>query len=155
MAKEFDYYRIRSIDYTSDFASGATIVPLVSCAFFYFIGFETQFLSWIKIAVFSSLAGILFLAWRRHFFHELYVKGVDVTGRIDSAQAFKRGGSRVEYKYEYQGEKYWRGNTLTASSFRKYGFSEGDEVVLRIDPKNPRRAVIRDIYFLLDVRINQ
>lgn len=144
---KFSFYRIRGVDYTSDFASGAMILPWIFCVFFHFFGSEAQFLFWIKIAIFSTTMGIFFLLWRRHFFHVLYTRGVDVIGCIDSASTFKRGGSRVEYKYEYQGEKYWTGNALTDSAFRKYHFREGDDVALRIDPQNPKRAIIKELYF--------
>ncbi|WP_342305211.1 hypothetical protein [Methanolobus sp. ZRKC5] len=90
---------------------------------------------------------IIFLIWRWHFFHVLYMRSVNVTGYIHSADAFRTGGSRVEYKYEYKGEKYWRGNALTHSVFFNCNFHDGDEVVLQIDPENPKWAVIKDIYF--------
>ncbi|WP_342304184.1 hypothetical protein [Methanolobus sp. ZRKC5] len=94
-----------------------------------------------------SIITIIFLIWRWHFFHALCTRSVDVIGYIYSANAFVSGGSRVEYKYEFQGVKYLRGNALTQKVFFNHEFHEGDEVVLRVDPKNPKRAVIKELYF--------
>jgi hypothetical protein len=147
--QKFDFYRVISADYNSNLAIASSILMWASYIFFYLLQFEQQgFLwKWRIASIFVSTIAVIFLAWRRHFFYSIYVRGVEVIACIYLADAFKTGGSRIEYKYEYQGEKYWRGNALTHSSFFKYNFHSGDEVVLMIDPENPKRAVIRDIYF--------
>ncbi|WP_406661078.1 hypothetical protein V7O66_00725 [Methanolobus sp. ZRKC3] len=81
------------------------------------------------------------------FFHNLYSHGIDITGHIDSPYYYKRSSSRIEYKYEYQGEEYLRGNAIPTSKLMELNFNEGDEVVIRLDPENPKKAVIKDIYF--------
>ncbi|ETA69519.1 hypothetical protein MettiDRAFT_3021 [Methanolobus tindarius DSM 2278] len=149
MEEKFNYYRIMSADYYSNLAVSSTLVFWVAYAIFYLLQFMPPDFMWRwKIITTSiSVIAIIFLVCRIHFFYSVYMKGVDVTGYIHLANAYKSGGSRVEYKYEFQGEKYWRGNALTHKIFFSNNFREGDEVILRIDSENPKRAVIKDIYF--------
>ncbi|WP_342305558.1 DUF3592 domain-containing protein [Methanolobus sp. ZRKC5] len=72
------------------------------------------------------------------------MRGVEVTGHISLEYILSK--KRVEYKYTYQGIEYWRGNALSHSIYTNC-FNEGDEVTLLVDPQNPNRAVIKDIYF--------
>jgi hypothetical protein len=149
MNKKFDFYRVISVDYTSNLAISSTIVIWAAYIFFYLLQFEQRGFLWKwGIASLSvSVIAFIFLVWRRYFFHSIYIRGVDVTGHIHLANAYISGGSRVEYKYEFQGEKYWRGNALTHKIFFSHNFREGDEVILMIDSENPKRAVIKDLYF--------
>lgn len=147
--QKFDFYWAISADYYSNLAISSTIVTWAAYVFFYLLQFEQRgFLwKWGISSIFVSSIAVIYLAWRRHFFYSIYVRGVEVTACIYSADAFKTCGSRIEYKYEYQDEKYWRGNALTHKIFFKHKYHAGDEVVLMIDPENPKWAIIRDIYF--------
>jgi hypothetical protein len=149
MRAEIDYHKIISTDYYSNLAATSPIVFWAVYVVLYLLEFVSQDVLWRLevLSIFVSLVAVVFLAWRRHFFYAIYLRGVDVTGYIYSADAFKTGGSRVEYKYEYQGEKYCRGNALTHPVYFKRDFHDGEEVALRIDLENPKRAVIKDIYF--------
>ncbi|WP_292466350.1 hypothetical protein [Methanolobus sp.] len=117
--QKFDVYRVVSADYCSNLAVSFILVFWVAYAVFYLLQvMPPDFMRRWKIMTTSiSIISLTFLTWRRHFFYSIYMKGVDVTGHIHSADAFKTGGSRIEYKYEYQGERYCRGNALTHKIF--------------------------------------
>ena len=146
---EFNYYEIISADYNSNLAVSSTLVFWVAYAVFYLLQFmPPDFMwRWKIMAASISIISLTFLVWRRSFFYSIYRNGVDVTGYIHLANAYVTGGSRVEYKYEYQGKKYWRGNALTHKIFFKHDYHAGDEVVLLINPENPKRAIIKEVYF--------
>lgn len=147
MTDKFDYYKAAKVDYSFNFALVIIIVPWLIYSYnLYFVSNSDVYLD-LYLAPIFSLLGLIYSIKRLLFFQNLFNEGVDVKGYIDSAKAFKTGGARIEYKYEYKGENYWTGNALVYSAYRKHGFHEGDEVMLRINPDHPKRAIIKDIYF--------
>ncbi|WP_292471339.1 DUF3592 domain-containing protein [Methanolobus sp.] len=155
--RSFSLGRIFSNDYNSDLATSLTILSWFFYIFAILFGhlpsrqgllviteLHLQYL--LKIAIFITAFAIISLFRRLLFFHTLYKRGVEVTGNIYTILDcdFRH---RVEYKYQYQNVDYWRGNALTRSTYNRSNFKNGDEVILVVDPQNPKWAVIRDIYF--------
>ena len=126
------YIATSQFGYFPDLKHGRDPLTESSAPFFKTMGYYIIFIA------------IPMLAWRVHLFKTLYDQGVEIKGHISFEGVIS--GKRVEYKYEYEGTSYWRGNALTDSKYANY-FKEGDEVILLVDPKNPKRAVIRDLYF--------
>jgi hypothetical protein len=105
---------------------------------------ETAAPFFYNMGVVATLTGIPMIGWRIRFFQTLYRRGVEVNGHIYLEYVLST--KRVEYKYTYQGIDYWRGNALADSKYQNY-YNDGDEVILLIDPQNPKRAIIKDLYF--------
>lgn len=150
MAKEFDYLRILKVDYAAYFSFLLMMVFCILYAFIYFLNSEILDSFFTIVIIIPAFAGLILLVRRMQFLKYLYGHGVDAIARVDSTRAQINGGSNVEFSYEFQGESYHTLNELTIPAFRKYGFLQGDEVVVRIDREHPDRAVIRDLYFFID-----
>ncbi|TQD28350.1 hypothetical protein [Methanolobus vulcani] len=126
------YFATSQFGYFPDLKHGRDPLTESSAPFFKNMGYYVIFIA------------IPMLGWRIHLFKTLYKRGVEITGYISFEGVLSR--KRIEYKYTYEGVDYWRGNALTDSQYVNI-FKEGDEVILLVDPKNPKQAVIKEIYF--------
>lgn len=97
-----------------------------------------------NLGIIATLIGIPLLVWRVRSFQALFARGVEVPGRITNVW-FHRDRGRIEYEYTYQDKKYSSGNAVMKSG-RTNKFRNGDELVLIVDPENPKRALIRELY---------
>lgn len=82
--------------------------------------FDIQFFR--KAIIVVTIVGTPYLTWKLYIFHILYKRGVEVTGTINWACVYSRGG-RIEYKYTFQNEEYLRGNAVSWSTFRKHRYT--------------------------------
>ncbi len=98
----------------------------------------------LNMAIVATVVGIPLLVWRLRSFQAHFARGVEVTGRV-IAIGFRRDRGRVQYTYTYQGQSYQGANALHKTR-KTQGIQPGDEVTLLVDPDNPKRALIRDIY---------
>jgi hypothetical protein len=154
----FSLKRISITDHASAFAEAV----IFSCwALFFFIKYvgyvsdgsfwefrlvnESDIFFYQRAAIICTVLAIVFLAWRFLFFYELYKNGIEVTGNICVSLPYS--SLRTEYKYTYQNKKYLIGNALTPLASRKHEYLDGEEVTLLVNPKNPKRAVIKELYF--------
>jgi hypothetical protein len=98
----------------------------------------------LKIAMGGTLLGIPLLTWRINFFNSLFKNAEKVTGYITYIH-FYRDRGKVEYEYTYGNNNYTSHNAIFKSGRTKY-YQQGDEITLMVDPENPKKAVIRDLY---------
>ncbi|WP_292466728.1 hypothetical protein [Methanolobus sp.] len=150
MTKEFDYYRILKVDYAAYFSLWIMILPWLFYLLIFLPGAKLSVTYWTIAMMVISLIGLILLVRRMRFLKHLYVQGVDSIGRIDSTRGQERGGSLVLFTYDYQGENCLEMNNLRTSLFYRYGFLEGDEIAVRLNPNKPHDAVMRDVFFSID-----
>jgi hypothetical protein len=100
--------------------------------------------AFLYLGIITTLIGVPLFVWRWRSFQSVFARGRVVTGRIASV-SFSRDRGRVEYSYEYSGQRYHGGNAIMKTK-RTKALQEGDEVELIVDPENPKRALIRDLY---------
>lgn len=91
-----------------------------------------------------TLAAVLVLVWRYTSIASIYAAGQEVTATLNNA-AFFRGRGNLTYIYKFQGGKYSCTNTVMKTN-RTSAYAAGDRVTVLVDPNNPRRAVIKELY---------
>lgn len=92
-----------------------------------------------------TLLGIPLLIWRIHVIRAIFIRGIEVPGKIMSAH-FSGSRGRLEYAYIFRGQTYRSGHAVQKTK-QVRGLQPGYDVTLVVDPNNPGRALIRDIYF--------
>jgi hypothetical protein len=92
----------------------------------------------------SVVFGLVLLAWRLHLIRAVFESGHEVPATI-SGVWFYRDRGRIEYIYTFQGQKYRGGNAIMKNK-RTLAFQPGDQVLVAVDRKHPKRAFIRDLY---------
>jgi hypothetical protein len=98
----------------------------------------------LRLAIAATVIGIPLLIWRIRTFQAHFARGVEVAGKVTGI-GFRRDRGRIEYAYSYQGQTYHGANAIHKISKTRY-LKPGDEVALLVDPDNPKRAFVRDIY---------
>ena len=128
---------------SNDYIAGFSFYAFFIVWFMYFFLIHDS--AFKEIAIMSCL-GIPIFIWRVYFFKTLYERGLEIRGTITYA-AYVGRGDAVRYEYTFQDEKYISGNALASLSLKDNNYNMGDEVALLVDPKKPKKAVIKDIYF--------
>lgn len=137
--------RIVLVDYP---ALVSLLAPLVTAAVyvgnlaFDFMPDRTTFFFWLAIA--AILAGLPALVWRITLIRSVFERGVESIGVITSVRFFKDRG-RAEFTYRFQEQRCQSGNALNRTG-RTRALQEDQRVRLIVDPQNPRRAFLRDLY---------
>lgn len=96
--------------------------------------------------IFIVLLGLTWIRsrWCIQIVRNLFANGVEVVGIIDRVKKGRVVGIRCKYVY---GEKSFTYSEDLNISRRTYILEAGGHVVLLVDPTNPRRAKIRNLYF--------
>lgn len=84
------------------------------------------------------------LAWRISAISQLFEKGERVVGKVIDISFFKDRG-RIEFSYSYQRQNFQNGSAIMKNS-KTQSYRNGDDVVLLIDPTNPNKVLIEDLY---------
>jgi len=74
----------------------------------------------------------------------VFGNGIETSGTIQKIYFF-RGRGRVEYVYSFQGQKYMSGNAINRTKTTR-ALSDGQHITLLVDPNNPKRAFVKEIY---------
>jgi hypothetical protein len=98
----------------------------------------------LYFAVIVTLLGIPLLIWRLQAIRAIFIRGVEIPGKIMTAH-FSGSRGRLEYAYIFQGQTYRAGHAVHKTK-QVRGLQPIDDVTLVVDPNNPGRALIRDIY---------
>lgn len=136
--------RVMTHDYSSFVALISPIVVWAMCGLlrpFWNHDDPTIFL-WFPIIV-TAIMVPLFL-WRVWIIWSTLTCGIDVNGIITSIFFFRDRG-RVDYSYTFEGKPYRRGNGIMKSRVTLH-LEPNTNVILAVNPKNPKLAFIRDIY---------
>lgn len=91
-----------------------------------------------------SLAFLGLLFWRVSLIRRVIEEGVQMPATIVRASFF-RGRGRVEVVYTYQGERFLSRNLVVKNKSTR-SLTEGMPVLVIIDPENPRRAFVQELY---------
>lgn len=91
-----------------------------------------------------SLAGLALAFWRVSLIRRVIEEGVQMPATIVRASFF-RGRGRVEVVYTYQGERFLSRNLVVKNKSTR-SLAEGMPVLVMIDPENPRRAFVQELY---------
>ena len=97
----------------------------------------------LYFSVIVTLLGIPLLIWRIHVIRAIFIRGIEVPGKIMSAH-FPGSRGRLEYAYIFRGQTYRSGHAFQKTKQIR-GLQPGDDVTLVVDPNNPGKALIRDI----------
>ena len=98
----------------------------------------------LNLFVGGLLIGVPLAIWRIHSIQQLFAKSVEVSGQVTALEFYKDRG-RVEYTYAYQGQSYSGGNGIMKTG-KTQALRPGTQVVLLVNPDEPKRALIRDLY---------
>ncbi|MEN8242616.1 MAG: DUF3592 domain-containing protein [Chloroflexota bacterium] len=99
-------------------------------------------LLYISIAV--TVAAIPVIIWRILYFLKIFDVGEEATAEILGVR-FYRSRGRVDFNYTYKGTDYTSSNLLLASE-RVRNLTAGKEVTVLVNPENPKKSVIRDMF---------
>lgn len=95
-------------------------------------------------SVIVAILGATLAAWRYINVRRLFRDGVETTGILARVDFFGDRG-RLEYDYTVEGQPH-RSGAVLHRDLRVRLMQVGQAVVLIVDARNPRRAVIRDLY---------
>jgi hypothetical protein len=94
--------------------------------------------------IFGLLFGLPLAFWRIRSIQQMFAKSVEIVGQITTISFYKDRG-RVEYAYTYQNQNYSGGNAIMKTG-KTQQLTSGSQVVLLVNPDEPKRALIRDLY---------
>jgi hypothetical protein len=98
----------------------------------------------LYFSVIVTLLGIPLLIWRIHVIRAIFIRGIEVSGKIMSAH-FSGSRGRLEYAYIFDGQTYRAGHAVHKTK-QVRGIQPGDTITLVVDPNKPGKALIRDIF---------
>lgn len=94
--------------------------------------------------IFGLVVGLPLAFWRIRSIQQMFANSVEVVGQVTNISFYKDRG-RVEYTYTYQNQNYSAGNAIMKTGKTRQ-LSSGSQVVLLVNPDEPKRALIRDLY---------
>lgn len=94
--------------------------------------------------IIGLVVGVPLSLWRIRSIQQMFAKSVEVVGQITNI-SFYRDRGRVEYSYTYQNQNYSGGNAIMKTG-KTQQLRSGSQVVLLVNPDEPKRALIRDLY---------
>jgi hypothetical protein len=94
--------------------------------------------------IIGLVLGLPLAFWRIRAIQQLFSKGMEVIGQITNI-SFYRDRGRVEYSYSHAGQAYSGGNAIMKTR-KTQQLRPGNQIVLLVNPDEPKRALIRDLY---------
>lgn len=136
-------FRVISTDYPSYLS---VLFPIVFGSFtaYFFATENGSSQLFLFLAIAAAVIGIPVLIQRYRTISSVFANGTETKGEITSI-GFFRGRGRVEYSYIIQGEKQTSGNAINRNS-RTRNLRVGQSIKVLVDPYNPKRAFIQEIY---------
>ena len=98
---------------------------------------------YLALSASFAIVSTIFLVKRVRGIRSLLAKGESVVGTIVYARRDRDRG-RVEFEYEYRGTVFRRGMAVHYSE--DWDFQKGEPVELAVDPENPKRALIVEVF---------
>jgi hypothetical protein len=136
-------FRVVSVDYPSQVSFMFPVVFWVVSAYFFYTGNESMPL-FVLLSIIASVVGIPFLFWRYWIISSVFEDGMQTQGIITGI-SFYRGRGRLQYSYNFQGQKYTSGNVINRSKYTR-NMEDGQQVAILVDRNNPKRAFVKEIY---------
>jgi hypothetical protein len=106
---------------------------------------SSDLISFLVIAFVATVLGAVLLYWRVGTVRRVFERGVMAEGTIVGIW-FTKDRGRVSYRYNFQGKEYTSGKGIMKNS-KTASLDKGMTVSLIVDPENPQRAYISDLYF--------
>ena len=104
---------------------------------------------WFLLPLFLTLLSLIFFVYRARYIHYLFRHGKKIKGqviKVDTKRHFTRFflpiKSVIAYQYRYGGKHYKRRIHLLSPG----DLSAGMAIHIHIDPKNPGKGIVRDIF---------
>ena len=116
---------------------------MVFTIYFFFTG-NDSFQLFLLLSIGVTLVGVPVLFQRYRTISSVFAGGTQTKGVVTFIR-FVRGRGRVEYTYDFQGEKQTSTNAINRNS-RTRSIRVGQAVKVFVDPDNPKRAFIQEIY---------
>jgi len=135
--------RVISTDYPSYLS---VLFPIVFGGFslYFFVAGNDAVRLFLPLAIAATVIGIPVLVQRYRIISSVFAEGAQTKGIVTSLSFF-RGRGRAEYSYTFQGAKQVSANAINKNS-RTRKLRVGEAVTVIVDPNNPKRAFIREIY---------
>ena len=136
-------FRIISTDYPSYLS---VLFPIVFVGFtIYFFAVRNDALQlFLFLAIGVTIIGIPILLQRYRTISSVFANGEQTKGEITSI-GFFRGRGSIGYSYTFRGEKLTSRNAINRNSRTRH-LRVGQKVKVFVDPDNPKRAFIQEIY---------
>lgn len=137
------FLRIIQVDYLASLGVIAAVVIWgMALAFLWFDPEAASFFR--RIAPLVTVAGLILVFWRARMITSVITEGHEAPGVITS-NSFFRGRGRVEYVFDFQGQKLIAGNAIQATRLTR-SLAPGQGVTVLVDHLNPKRAFLRELY---------
>jgi hypothetical protein len=94
--------------------------------------------------IIGLVIGLPLAIWRIRSIQQIFANSVEVNGQVTDISFFRDRG-RVEYSYSFQGQNYSGGNAIMKTG-KTLQLRPGSQVMLLVNPNEPKRALIRDLY---------
>jgi hypothetical protein len=94
--------------------------------------------------IIGLVIGLPLAIWRVRSIQQMFANSVEVNGQVTDISFFRDRG-RVEYSYSYQGQNYSGGNAIMKTG-KTLQLRPGSQIMLLVNPNEPKRALIRDLY---------
>jgi hypothetical protein len=99
----------------------------------------------IIVAITLSIIALAIIYWRYQLIISRFSQGSTVSAIISEIWFF-RGRGRINYTYTFRGHEFITGDDVFPTKIAR-SFRAGDRVTVLLDPDNPDRAIISDLYF--------
>lgn len=124
----------------------ALVVPFAVWAIYLYLAFThpTANTSLLYIGIGTALAAIPIILIRILYFYKMFRIGSETSGVVQRV-FFYRSRGRVTYDYTFQGTDYHSGSAIMKTA-RSGRLRPDQEVTLLVDPNQPKRAVVKELY---------
>ncbi len=91
-----------------------------------------------------TAASLLLLAWRCWLISRIFASGVETAGEVEQI-SFYRDRGRIRLSFDWGGQKLQRNSTIPKNEYTE-SLRQGQKIPLIIDPNQPKRVFLRDLY---------
>lgn len=145
MIRQVSLTKVLTIDYL---AMLGWLFPVITWGLYFLLVFTNRVAAGLSILliifILITILSALLLFWRMHIFYTVFGDGQETNATINNITFFRDRG-RVDYVYNFQGQRYAAYNAVQKVKQTR-ALNIGDMVVVLVDPGNPKRAFIRDLY---------
>ncbi|HJR79728.1 MAG TPA: DUF3592 domain-containing protein [Anaerolineales bacterium] len=141
--RSLSLFRVISTDYSSYLSILFPVVFGVFGTYFFFAG-NDSFRLFLPLAIGVTVVGVPVLIWRYRTIASVFADGQQTKGVITGI-GFFRGRGVVKYSYTFKGTTQISDNAINRNG-RTRKLRVGQKVTVLVDPKNPKRAFIQELY---------
>jgi hypothetical protein len=135
--------RIIDSDYT---AALALMAPFIIWLLFWLLSIihivDLQIPRYLAFAL--TIASLLLVAWRCWVINQIFTNGVETPGEVKHIW-FYRDRGRLMFTFKWEGKDIQTNSTIPKNEYTET-LGEGQPIMLVVDPNQPQRAYVRDLY---------